>query len=150
MWEVTAALSVAGGLKSRSLKKKAARAARRDAEAQAKQLRKQKFDVALYATQQHEQRMEQFRELANYNIAMNAFMGRTGRSIQALRKEEQRKYGRDVDRLRFQESREKEKLEEQAKATIARGRATAATYKAQARATLFDTAFKAASLFPDS
>ena len=147
-WEVAAAFQVAGGLGSARAKRKAARAARREAEAQAAEFRRQKFDIAELATQQHEQRSEQFKELASYNEAMSAFMGRTGRSIAALRKEEERRYGRDVTRIRAQEEREKQRLEKQAKTTIARGRVTSDVYRQQARATLFDTAYKVSTLMP--
>ena len=145
-WQVAAAFQVAGGLKSAKAKRKASRAAKREAEAQAAEFRRQTFEVAQLATEQHEQRSEQFKELAAYNEAMAAFMGRTGRSISALRKEEERRYGRDVNRLRAQEEREKQKLEKQAETTLARGRVTSDVYRQQARATLFDTAYKVASL----
>jgi hypothetical protein len=146
-WQVAAAFQVAGGLGSARAKRKASRAAKREAEAQAAEFRRQTFEVAQLATEQHEQRSEQFKELAAYNEAMAAFMGRTGRSISALRKEEERRYGRDVNRLRAQEEREKQKLEKQAETTLARGRVTSDIYKAQAKASLLNTAFAAASLY---
>jgi hypothetical protein len=145
-WQVAAAFVVAGGLGSSRAKRKAARAARREAEAQAREIRAQKADVALAATQQHENRMLQFEELVNYNEAVNAYMGRTGRSVAALREREQRLYGKDVDRIRFQEQREKDRLEKEAQAVIRRGRASSDAYKTQARLSLFETAYKAASL----
>jgi hypothetical protein len=145
---VAAAFQVAGGLASARAKRKASRAARREAEAQAAEFRRQIFEVAQLATEQHEQRSEQFTELVAQNEAMAAFMGRTGRSISALRKEEERRYGRDVSRLRAQEERDKQKLEKQAKTTIARGRVTSDVYRQQARATLLDTAYKASTLMP--
>lgn len=146
MWQIaTAAIALGSGLSARSAKRKAARMARLEAKRQAKEIRLQKFDVALAATQQHENRMDQFKELTDYNEAMNAYMGRTGRSISALQKKEQSVYGKDVTRLRLQEQREKERLEKEAKAVIARGRVTSDTYKTQARLSLFDTAYKVAS-----
>jgi hypothetical protein len=145
-WTAAATFATASGLFSGGQKRKAAREARRQAELQAAEFRRQKFDVAQLATQQHEQRSEQFKELTAYNEAMAAFMGREGRSISALRKEEQRRYGRNVDRIRSQEQREKDKLEKQAETTIARGRVSSKAYKAQATASLFDTAFKVASI----
>lgn len=146
VWQVAAGFAVAGGLYSASQKRKAAREAQRQAKLQAAEFRRQKFDVALLASQQHEQRSEKFKELAAYNDAMSAYMGRTGRSIQALRREEERRYGRDVDRLRAQEKREKDRLEKQAELTIAKGRVASDVYRQQARATLFDTAYKVASI----
>jgi len=144
-WQIAAAFALGSGLSSRSAKRKAARAARREAYRQATRIRAQKTEVALAATQQHLDRMEQFEELSNYNEAMNAFMGRTGRSVSALRKKEESVYGRDVTRMRYQEAREKDRLEEEAKAVIARGRVTADTYNTQARLSLFETAYKTAS-----
>lgn len=144
MWQ--AALAVGSGIMGSRAKRKAARAARRDAERQAAEIRRQRFAVSELATQQHEQRSEAFKELAAYNQAMAAYSGRTDRSIAALRGEEERRYGRDVDRLRAQERREKESLEKQAQATLARGKVTSDVYRQQARQSLFDTAFKIASL----
>ena len=145
-WQVAAAFAVAGGLGSSRAKRKAARAARREAQAQAREIRAQKADVALAATQQHENRMLQFEELVNYNDAVNAYMGRTGRTVAALRKREERTYGKDVTRIRFQEQREKDRLEKEAQAVVRRGRASSDAYKTQARLSLFETAYKAASL----
>ena len=143
---VAATFAVAGGIASSRASKKAAQAAIRDAYAQAREIRAQKADVALLATQQHENRSEQYKELSNYNAAINAYMGRTGRSIDALRRKEQKVYGRDVNRLREQEQREKERLEKEAVATIARGRVSQDVAKTQANLSLFNTAFKAASI----
>ena len=95
MWQ--AALAVGSGLMSYGSSKRAARAARREAERQAAEILKQRFDVQEITTQQHMQRSEQFDELIASNIALSAFMGRGDRSIQALRKEEARRYGVDVD-----------------------------------------------------
>lgn len=145
-WTAAATFATASGLFSSKQKRKAAREAMRQAKLQAAEFRRQKFDVAQLATQQHEQRSEQFKELTAYNEAMTAFMGRTGKSIDALRKEENRRYGRDVERIRSQEQREKDRLEKQAETTIARGKVTSDVYKAQAKASLFDTAFKVASI----
>lgn len=144
---VAATFAVAGGIASSRASKEAGQAAIRDAYAQAAEIRAQKADVALAATQQHENRMQQFRELVDYNEAMNAYMGRSGRSISALRKREESAYGKDVTRLRLQEQREKDRLEKEAKAVVARGRVTSSAYKTQARLNLFDTATKVASLY---
>ena len=146
-WQVvTAAFALGSGIAASKSSRKAAKAAMRDAKRQAAEIRRQKFDVARAATQQHLDRMEQFGELMNYNQAINAYMGRTGRSIQALRKREEIVYGRDVTRLRLQEQQEKERLEKEAQAVVARGRVTSDTYKTQARLSLFNSAYKAASL----
>jgi len=145
MWQ--AALAVGSGLMSYGSSKRAARAARREAERQAAEIRKQRFDVQEITTQQHMQRSEQFDELIASNIALAAFMGRGDRSIQALRKEEARRYGVDVDRLREQERREIENIERQAEETRRQGRITAQQYKTQARQSLFNTALTVASLY---
>jgi hypothetical protein len=73
-------------------------------------------------------------------------MGRSGRSIQALQKREQLKYGKDVDRIRQQEARQKESLESQAKAALAAGRVKSRTYKSAATTSLLTTFVKAAAL----
>ena len=141
------AIAVGSGIASYGASKRAAREARREAERQAAEIRKQRFDVQEITTQQHMQRSEQFDELIASNIALAAFMGRGDRSIQALRKEEARRYGVDVDRLREQERREIENIERQAEETRRQGRITAQQYKTQARQSLFNTALTAASLY---
>jgi len=145
-WAVAAAFQVAGGLGSARAKRKAAREARRQAAAEAAALRAEKFEVAALATEQHADRMEQFADLVATNEAFAAFMGRTGRSIQALQKREQRKYGKDVNRIRRQEARQKDSLESQALATIRSGRAKSRAYKSAATASLLTTFGKAAQL----
>lgn len=146
-WQFLAAgAAFMSGMSAASQYGKAGSAALREARAQAAEIRREKLDVALLATQQHEQRSAQFKQLTDYNEAMSAFMGRTGRSIDALRREEQRRYGRDVDRLREQEKREKDKIEKQAQATEARGRVSKDIYEQKARGSLLDTAFKVGSI----
>lgn len=145
-WQIAAAFQVAGGLYSARAKRKAAREARRQATAEAAALRAEKFEVAALATEQHADRMEQFTDLVATNEALAAFMGRSGRSIQALQKREQRKYGKDVDRIRQQEARQKESLESQARAALASGRVKSQAYKSAATASLLTTFGKAATL----
>lgn len=141
------AIAIGSGIVGYGGSKRAAREAKREAERQAAEIRKQRFDVQEITTQQHRQRSEQFDELIASNIALAAFMGRGDRSIQALRKEEARRYGVDVDRLREQERREIENIERQAEETRRQGRITAQQYKTQARQSLFNTALTAASLY---
>ena len=145
VWQ--AALAVGSGIASYGSSKRAARAARREAARQAAEILNQRFVVREITTQQHMQRSEQFDELIASNIALAAFMGRGDRSIQALRKEEARRYGVDVDRLREQERREIENIKRQAAETLRQGRITAKQYKTQARQSLFNTALTAASLY---
>ena len=146
VWQVALAMQVASGLGSASASRKAGKAAQREARAQAGEVRLQKQDIALLATQQHEQASEAFAEQVAYNTAAMAAGGRTGRSAAALRKREERLYGRDVDRIRLQEAREKAATEKEAQAIESRGVQARKTYRAQARSTLFDTAYKTADL----
>lgn len=146
MWQVALGLQVAGGFMSSKSSKKAGKAALREARAQAAEVRLQKQDVALLATQQHEQASEGFAEQVAYNAAAVAAGGRAGRSVSALRKREERLYGRDVDRIRLQEAREKAALEKEAQAIERRGVQARKSYRAQGRSTLFDTAYKTADL----
>ena len=145
-WAIAAAFATAGGLESARQQRKAGKVALREARAQAAEIRRQKFDVAEMATQQHQQRMEQFKELVSYNEAAAAYAGRTGRSLAALRKREERLYGRDVSRIREQEAREKERLEKEAVITERRGKVSRDVYRERSRSTLLGTAYKAASL----
>ena len=145
-WLIPAALGIAGGVRAASEYRSAGRAAEREAKAQAAEIRRQKVDIAEIATQQHRNRMEQFAELAQFNEAQNAFMQRTGRSIDALRKREERLYGRDVANIRLQEAKEKEATERQAAAVERRGISEAERFKSQARQSLFQTAYSTATL----
>lgn len=145
-WLIPAAFGLAGGVRAASEYRSAGRAAKRESKAQAAEIRRQKFDIAQIATQQHRNRMEQFAELAQFNEAQNAFMQRTGRSIDALRKREERLYGRDVANIRLQEAREKEATERQAAAVERRGISEAERFKSQARQSLFQTAYSTATL----
>jgi hypothetical protein len=63
-----------------------------------------------------------------------------------LRKEEGRKYGRDVDRIKEQSRREIQKLRDEAQAVREQGRVTSRQYKNAANATLFNTAVSAATM----
>lgn len=148
MWQ--AALAVGSGIASYGASKRAAREAKREAERQAAEIRKQRFDVQEITAQQHMQRSEQFQETGSSNAALAAFMGRGDRSIQALRREEARRYGVDVDRLREQERREIENIERQAEQTRRQGSIAAKQYKTQATASLFNTALSVATLYAPS
>lgn len=147
MWQV--AIAAAGAFQSASASRKAGKAALREARAQAAEVRLQKQDVALLATQAHEDQQAQFAEMVAYNTAAAAAGGRAGRSVSALKKREQQAYGKSVDRLRLQEAREKTALEKEAQAVERRGVQARKTYRAQARNTLFDAAYKASAFIPE-
>ena len=138
-WMIPAAFSLAAGINSAKQYRKASKSAVSEAKAQAAEIRRQKFDVELLTAQQHQNRMEQFSELVSQNEAQTAYMGRTGRSIQALRKREERLYGRDVSRMRVQEAREKRRLEAEARATTSRGLSSSEAYRSQARTSLLQS-----------
>ena len=150
VWEVALGMQIAGGFMSSRAKRKAGKAALREARAQAAEVRLQKQDVALLATQAHEDLQAQFAEMVAYNAAAAAAGGRVGRSASALKKREQQLYGKSVDRLRLQEAREKAALEKEAQAIERRGVQARKSYRAQSRNTLFDTAYKAANLIDAS
>jgi hypothetical protein len=143
-WQL--ALAVGSGLMAYGSSKRAAREAKRQAERQAAAILLQRFAVEELATQQHVDRMESFRDLVNTNNAYAAYMGRSDRSIQALRKEEGRKYGRDVDRIKEQSRREIQKLRDEAQAVREQGRVTSKQYRNAANATLFNTVISAATM----
>lgn len=150
VWQVAAAFQLAGGLYSARAYGKAAREAIQQSKAQAAALRRQKLDVAVLASEQHADRMDQFADLVATNEAFAAFMNRSGRSIQALQKREQQKYGKDVDRIRKQEAKQKDALESEALATLAAGRARSRQYKSAAASSLLTTFGKAATLIGPS
>ena len=149
VWQVALGLQVAGGLMSSRSSRRAGKAALREARAQAAEVRLQKNDVALLATQAHEDQQAQFAEMVAYNAAAVAAGGRVGRSASALKKREQQLYSKSIDRLRLQEAREKTALEKEAQAIERRGVQARKAYRAQARNTLFDTAYKASAFIPE-
>lgn len=145
-WFIASAFAAATGLESARQQRKAGKEASRDAKRQAAEQRRQKFDIDLLATQQHQDLMEQFQETLAYNEAATAFAGRTGRSLQAIQKREARLYARDVERLRTGAEREKAAIERGAVATEERGRSAARAAKTSATSSLLQTGYKLASL----
>ena len=150
-WLIPAAIGVAGGLQSASQYRSASKAELAESRAQAAEIRRQSIDIAEIATQTHRNRMEQFKELAQYNEAMNAYMGREGRSIKALQQRQQSIYGRDVAQIRLQEAKEKDAVQRQADAVERRGISKSKEYESKARSSLLQTAFNTATIaFPRS
>jgi hypothetical protein len=146
-WFVTAAFAVASGIASASAERKAGKAARREAIAQAAEVRRQKFDIERLASQQHENRMEQFQEIVSSNAAAAAMAGRTGRSLRALRKREQRLYARDVKRIRTSAFEEQQAREREAQTLERGGREAYKASRRRAAATLINTAGRAADIY---
>jgi len=144
-WPIVAAIAL-GGMQA-GAQKAAGAAAYRDSLRQAAEVRKQRFDVEELAVQQHVDRMNSYRDLQSTNNAYAAFMGRSDRSIQALRKEEGRRYGRDVDRIREQERRELVKIERDAQEVVRQGEIANRQYKSAAKSTLFSTLGSAAMMY---
>ena len=144
----TAALGISAvsGIAGFGAGKKAAKAAKREAARQAFEIELQRFQVRELATQQHLNRTEQYTQTASQNRAAAAYMGRSDRSIQALRNREARLYGRDVDRIRTQERQEIANLYKQARAVRAGGVAQAKSIKAQTYGSLLSTAITAAAI----
>jgi polyhydroxyalkanoate synthesis regulator phasin len=146
MWQIAAGLSVGSGFMGFGASRKAAKEIRKQAQMQAAEIRKQRFQISEIASQQHLQRLDTFKDTASTNTAMAAFMGRSDRSIGALRREEARRYGQDVNRIREQERRDIEKTEAEARMTIARGQASAKAAKAQGTTSLISGLTGAAML----
>lgn len=149
VWYVAAAFSVAGGLAQASAQRKAGKAARREAQLQAKETRRRKFDIQIFADQQHENAMEAYRETVSTNAAMAAYTGRTGRSLKALARREARMYGRNVDRIRAQQERETQATEREAQAIERGGREAYKSSRRQAAASLIKTAGTAYDIYSD-
>lgn len=140
------AMSAVSSIAGLGAGKKAAREARRQAQRQAAEIELQRFQVREIATQQHLDRTEQYSQTASQNRAAAAYMGRSDRSIEALRRREAALYGRDVDRIRTQEEREVANLYSQARSVRAGGRAQASAIKAQTYGSLLSTAMTAAAI----
>lgn len=137
------ALSAGFGL---SAGRKAARETRKAGQRQAAEIIKQRFLVREIATQQHLNRSDQYAQTASYNRAAAAYMGRSDRSIAALRRREATLYGRDVERIRTQEEADVANLYAQAEGTIDRAKAQASAIKAQTYGSLLNTAITAAAI----
>jgi hypothetical protein len=139
-------LSAVSGIAGFRSGKKAKRAAKREAARQAREIELQRFQVRELATQQHLNRTEQYAQTASQNRAAAAYMGRSDRSIQALRRREAALYGRDVDRIRTQEEQEVANLYKQARAVRARGASQAKGIMSQTYGSLLNTAITAAAV----
>ena len=142
MWQIAAAIAL-GGMQA-GAQKAAGAAAYRESLRQAAEIRKQRFGIQELTIQQHGQRLEQFKDLQSTNNAYAAFMGRSDRSISALRNEERRRYGQDVSRMQEQERRELEKIESQAQTEEARGRVAKKASDTAAKASMLGTLGSAA------
>jgi hypothetical protein len=139
-------LSAVAGIAGFSAGRKAANAARREAQRQAAEIELQRFQVREIATQQHLSRTDQYSQTVAQNRAAAAYMGRSDRSIEALRRREATLYGRDVERIRSQEEQEVANLYSQATATRAAGLAQSKAIKAQTYGSLLNTAITVASI----
>jgi len=142
MWQIVAAVAL-GGMQA-SAQKAAGAAAYRESLRQAAEIRKQRFGIQELTVQQHLQRMEQFKDLQSTNNAYAAFMGRSDRSIAALRSEERRRYGQDISRLQEQERRDLEKVESEAQAEVGRGKVAKKAASQAATATMLGSLGSAA------
>lgn len=145
-WYVTAGLALASGLYSAQEERRAGQIERREAAAQAAEIRRQKNDIALIANEQNTDRMAALNELLQFNQALAAKRGITGRSLAAITRREQRKAGTDIDRIAQQQARETAAIERQAVATERRGVEAARAARVRSRATLFDTAYNLSTL----
>ena len=143
---VALGLSAVSGIAGFGSGRKAKKAAKREAARQAREIEFQRFQVRELATQQHLNRTEQYAQTASQNRAAAAYMGRSDRSIQALRNREAALYGRDVDRIRTQEQQEVANLYKQARAVRARGASEAKSIQAQTYGSLLSTAITAAAI----
>lgn len=142
MWQIVAAVAL-GGMQA-GAQRKAGAAAYRESLRQAAEIRKQRFGIQELTAQQHAQRLEQFSDLQSTNNAFAAFMGRSDRSIAALRGEERRRYGQDVARMQEQERRELEQIETQARTEVSRGVSAKKAANAAATASMLGTLGSAA------
>lgn len=141
-WQIVAAVAL--GSAQAGAQKAAGAAAYRESLRQAAEIRKQRFGIQELTVQQHLQRMEQFKDLQSTNNAYAAFMGRSDRSIAALRSEERRRYGQDISRLQEQERRDLEKVESEAQAEVGRGKVAKKAASQAATATMLGTLGSAA------
>ena len=141
-WQIYAAVAL--GSMQAGAQKAAGAAAYRESLRQAAEIRKQRFGIQELTVQQHLQRMEQFKDLQSTNNAYAAFMGRSDRSIAALRSEERRRYGQDISRLQEQERRDLEKVESEAQAEVGRGKVAKKAASQAATATMLGSLGSAA------
>lgn len=145
-WAVAAAFSVASGFESARQYRLAGKEAIRQSIAQAAELERQKADINIIASEQHFDRMNEFKDLVSENEAYIAAMGREDRSVKALQKREQDKYSRDISRLRSQQKRDLDTVDRQIEAELASGRARNRQYRSAARGSLLSTFSNAANL----
>ena len=144
---IAAGLSIASGIMGSRSKRKAARAAMREAARQADEILLQIGMVEERAAQEHVDMQEQLQEFEDYNTARAAFTGREDRSIKAIRKEARSKYGRNIDRMHEGVKRETDSIKRESAAVRRRGASEASIYKSQARASLLDSALRTVDYF---
>ena len=147
---ISAGFSIASGIMGSRSKRKAARAARREAARQADEILLQIGMVEERAAQEHVDMQEQLAEMESYNAAAAAHAGRTDRSIKAIKQAAREKYGRNIDRLRAGVDRERESIKREAAAVRRRGASEASIYKSQARASLLDSALRTVDYFRET
>ena len=131
-------------------KRKAARAARREAARQADEILLQIGMVEERAAQEHVDMQEQLQEMESYNAAAAAHAGRTDRSIKAIKQAAREKYGRNIDRMNEGVKRETDSIKREAAAVRRRGASEASIYKSQARASLLDSALRTVDYFRET
>jgi len=144
---ISAGFSVVSGIMGSRSKRKAAKRARREAARQADEILLQIGMMEERAAQEHLDMQEQLQEMESYNAAAAAYAGRTDRSLEAIRKAGREKYGKNIDRLRAGVDRERESIKREAEAVRRSGASAAAAYRSEARASLFDTALRAADYY---
>ena len=147
---ISAGLSIASGIMGSRSKRKAARAARREAARQADEILLQIGMVEERAAQEHVDMQEQLQEMESYNAAAAAHAGRTDRSIKAIKQAAREKYGRNIDRMNEGVKRETESIKREAAAVRRRGASEASIYKSQARASLLDSALRTVDYFRET
>lgn len=147
---IAAGLSIASGIMGSRSKRKAARAARREAARQADEILLQIGMVEERAAQEHVDMQEQLQEMESYNAAAAAHAGRTDRSIKAIKQAAREKYGRNIDRMNEGVKRETDSIKREAAAVRRRGASEASIYKSQARASLLDSALRTVDYFRET
>ena len=149
-WQLAAAIAVGSGIAASEQQKAGGAAARTQSRLQAAEIRKQRFAIQEVALQNQQQRLEQFEDLVNTNEAFAGFMGRSDRSISALKKREATKYSTDVRRIQAQASREIKKLSTQARVEEQRGDVQKKIADYNAKATLISSVGSAAMIYGSS
>ena len=147
MWQLAVASAAIGFMGSMS----AAKAAKREAALQRRQLQQQIEGAQLAALQDHNTRMKNLQVFLGTNVALSGISGRDqDRSFKRIQESAKTQAATETDRKFLQSLNEQARLSLAQTVATEKGRNLSRAYRYQAFGTLFSGAMKAQPLMPNS